>query len=510
MKNTTNVALEKLQSYINDTGSTWYPIDGSNKKMFQNLILKNILVEKNGFITHKKIWNQERTIAKYAIARLHYNEDTTKHYKTSFLDLFIALFEKKEKITLDTWQKEAVYLALNSNLFILTGGPGTGKTSVLKCIRFCLQNILKTQDILFCAPTGKAARRITESVGCNAQTVAKALGLIDETSTPKKLNNKVVIVDEVSMLDTCTAEALFKATSLQTKLILVGDVEQLPSVGYGSVLRDLIDAGLPCIKLEKTFRQASESGLFANIEQVKSGLHMGFIKRQDFKVFHAPNKEQAKEIIVNQFLEAVKTYGLDQVVCLTPFRKKGTLCAISLNNTLQSILNPYENGKPSVSYTITEEDGFSYSIKLFEKDPVMQLVNAYKVANGDVGVVERIDPYKKTVLVKYSDCSVLYKENELGQLTLSYAMSIHKSQGSEYNCVITSALAEDMDMLSRNTLYTAITRAKKECIMVTEGCIAKKACEKETGYERITGLLEEIKKEEIKYRILSHLATSKS
>lgn len=495
--------LKIIKDYIDDSGSTWYKPSKDENYYFKKGVERKILVEDNGYYSLPQIKSQEEGIAKYTIARLHYNDDNRKTYEPKYLDLFISLYERSEGIKLDEWQKEAVYLAMNNNLFVLTGGPGTGKTCVLKCIRYCLKTILKTHDILFTAPTGKAARRITESVGCDAYTVAKVLGLREENSVPQKLEHVCVIVDEVSMLDTKTAHALFSATSLDTKLILVGDVEQLPSVGYGSVLRDLIDAGLPCTKLEKTFRQASESGLFANIEQIKSGLHMGFIQRDDFKVIQAKDTNDAKNIMLKEYLDAVKRYGLEQVVCLTPFRKKGEACAIKLNNLLQSILNPENPDKNYVTYTVKEPDGFKYDIKLQEGDPVMQLDNAATVANGDVGIIEKIDIEKKVVFVKFLDHTIPYKSDKLGQLTLAYAMSVHKSQGSEYACVITSALESDMDMLSRNTIYTAITRAKKECIVVTNGNAAKKACQIESGYARITRLCQMIVHQEKRYNLLN-------
>lgn len=497
--------LQKTKDYIDESGSTWYKPDKSEYGLFKKGVERGVLIEDKGYFTLPLVKKQEEEIAKYAVARLHYNEDDKQTYPTSFIDIYISIYEKQEGIKLDEWQRDAVYLGLNNNLFVLTGGPGTGKTCVLKCIHFCLRKILKTEDILFTAPTGKAARRITESVGCSAFTVAKVLGLRDEKSKPQKLRNKCVIVDEISMLDTYTAHALFTATDLNTKLILVGDVEQLPSVGYGSVLRDLIDAGIPCTKLEKTFRQASESGLFANIEQIKAGLHMGFIERDDFKVYPAKDTSEAKDIMVNEFLNAVKRYGLDQVVCLTPYRRKGEACAIKLNQILQNIINPPSSDKNYVTYTVTEESGFKYDIKLQEGDPVMQLVNAEKVANGDVGKVKSIDIEKKIVYVEFVDCTVSYKPMQLGQLTLAYAMSVHKSQGSEYACVITSALEADKEMLSRNTIYTAVTRAKKECIIITNGDVAKKSCERESGYERITKLCSFISHQENKFKLLNEL-----
>lgn len=484
--------LKVVKDYIDETGSTWYKPQPKYKRFFDGGVQRKVLVEENGYYSIPEIAKQEKKIAEMAVIHTHYSEDIRKTYPNQFLDLYIGFYEDQEGIKLDEWQKDAVYRAVNNNLFILTGGPGTGKTATLKCILYCLKRTLKTEDIIFTAPTGKAARRITESVDCPACTVAKALGLRDENSVPKKLNNACVIVDEISMLDTTTAYALFTGISPETKLILVGDIDQLPSVGYGSVLRDLIDAGLPCTKLEKTFRQASESGLFANISNIKSGLHTGFEERDDFNVIRAKNTSEAKDIMVKAFLEATETYGLSNVVCLTPYRRKGDACAIKLNSILQAIINPPKDGGLCVTYTTEEENGYRYEQILRVGDPVMQLVNAEKVANGDVGTVCEIDKEHQKVRVKFIDCTVTYGINQLSQLALAYAMSVHKSQGSEYACVVTSALSDDLQMLSRNTIYTAVTRAKKKCIVVTDNGTAKKACEKESGYERITRLADEI------------------
>lgn len=495
-------ALKVVQDFIESSGSTWYMPEKGKEYPFLRAVQRGVLVEDKGYFSLPLIKRREEEIAKYAIARL---QQPMSRINKRTIDVFVDLYQEQEGITLDYWQRDAVHIAVNSNLFVLTGGPGTGKTCVLKCIRFCLQ-AMGLKDILFCAPTGKAARRITESVGSDAKTVAKALRLISEDAIPKKISNEVIVVDEISMLDTYTAHALFTSASLSSRLILVGDVEQLPSVGCGSVLRDLIYSGaIPCAKLEKTFRQASESGLFANIEQIKSGLHLGFEERDDFKVFSAESTEDAKTIMIDQFLQAIDEYGIDNVVCLTPYRRKGEACAIRLNQILQNVINPAAPDKRYVSYTVTEDDGFKYDIILRVGDPVMQLVNASQVANGDVGKVSRIDTEKGILYVQFIDCEVAYSKRELGQLTLAYAMSVHKSQGSEYACVITSAIESDYDMLSRNTIYTAVTRAKKECRVVTNGDVAKRACQKELGYERKTMLADDLIYEDRKFRMLSKL-----
>ena len=492
--------LKNVTQYIETTGSTWYT--PANPYEYRKGVSRHVLSEKNGMFTLPKIrWLEEDT-ARYAVARLHYRKVVPVEEKV--LNMLIGMYEASEGVKLDGLQKNAIIQAVNSQLFVLTGGPGTGKTTVLKGISFVLKAVFNTKDVLFLSPTGKAARRITESTGEMAYTAASAMGLSTEDSKPQKLSNKVVIVDESSMLDTITAHALFSSLDLDSKLILVGDVEQLPSVGYGAVLRDLIDAGVPCVKLTKTFRQASESGLFANIEQIKVGLKEGFVERPDFQVFHVSDTDEARNTMVQEYLDAVKLYGKEGVVLLTPYRKYGDICAIQFNRILQHLLNP-GNGK-KVSYTIAEENGYKYSVELHEGDPVMQLVNTSSAANGDTGFVKEINTSGKYVIVSFGFCTKRYNWRTLGEITLAYAMSVHKSQGSEYPCVITSAMPEDMAMLSRNTIYTAITRAKKECRVITSGDTAQKACGIEAGYERITGLCEDIRHQEGMYHLLSAAA----
>ncbi len=507
--------MDILQKYIESTGGTCafyrellgedYKNSPKYTELRQAVKAGTVIENKKGEVTFPYIDEMERNIAIYAIAHLHYDEERRKKYSPAFCDMFIDEYERSEggKIKLDVWQREAVYTAMNNNLFILTGGPGTGKTCVLKCINYVLEHTGQS-NVQFTAPTGKAARRITESTGKPACTLHKKMKLHDEFSKPSMVWCDALIVDEISMLDTWTAMNLFKAVTDSTKLILVGDVEQLPSVGFGSVLRDLIDANLPCVKLEKTFRQASESGLFANIIEVKKGLKNGFVERDDFVIVKA-NAQTAKKEMIKAFLSEVEEWGLDNVVCLTPYRRVGEACAIKMNEALQNALNPVQKGKRFLEKEITEEDGFQYKCRFQVDDPVMQLVNTSTVANGDVGKVIKV--FGDKLVVKFIDCEVAYKYEDLDQLTLAYAMSVHKSQGSEYKSVITSAIESDMGMLSRNTIYTAITRSKQKCVIISEGDVAKRACEIESGYERHTGLTDKIEEQELTYQTLLSIIT---
>ena len=469
-------------------GDTWVIENGKNRSLLSAAAKKGYIAKKKSrnfvYYTTRKIEKMERFISETLVK--HEHKPLKTFYNIDVVNEYIRIYEMTEGISLDEMQKEAIRVAVNNNLFILTGGPGTGKTCVTKGIIYCLKYLCGFNDIKLSAPTGKAARRMTESIGMDACTVQKRMHLTDEDAEPTDIEGEVLILDEISMLDTKTTYALCKALDRNTRLILIGDIEQLPSVGNGSVLRDLIYSGLPSVELTKTFRQASESGLFANILNTKSGLLCGFEERDDFKVISCSSSKDAKAEMEREFIEGVKEYGLENVVCLTPYRRKGDSCAIKMNNSLQNALNKSPNG---ITYTVKEEDGFEFTQTIKVNDPVMQLVNREEVANGDVGKVINVNGDEVTV--KYIDCEVTYiGEEELQEITLAYAMSIHKSQGSEYKLVITSSISSDEGMLSRNTIYTAITRAKQKCVMITDKDTAKTACKIESGYQRTTMLRE--------------------
>ncbi len=438
----------------------------------------------------------------------------------SEVDALIEEFEAQSeqtmgfKCTLHEEQRNAVRMAVNSHVCVVTGGPGTGKTTVINAIIYAEKHRKGRERrplICFSAPTGKAARRITESVKVPANTVQKMIGANEYKETPYIIDCDIVVVDEVSMLDTVTLYQLMRAVSDNTRIFFVGDVDQLPSVGIGSCLRDIIDCGsIPVTKLEKTFRQAEGSCLAENINYVRHGFEK-LEKGDDFVVSSDFDEKKIVDTLVESYISARDEFGADNVVLLTPFRRKGETCANAMNEILQNILNP--NGKAvDVDVEDTDDDTgeiYRYHINLREGDPVMQLVNRKDcpIANGDVGKVITIT--KDEVIVDYGHYVKPYKFEELKELTLAYAMSVHKSQGSEYKCVITCFLPEHQRLLNRNLIYTAITRAKKKCIVFAKEDVLKSALTIEGGYIRQTFLCREIEDQTRKNDLLESVANLK-
>lgn len=383
-------------------------------------------------------------------------------------------------------QQDAVIKALKNLVLILTGGPGTGKTCTLNTIDHCLR-LCGYKDILYAAPTGKAARRVTESTGKEACTLHKMIKITKENMRPSSLKGEVIIVDEVSMLDLDVADALFEAVPSGMKVILVGDTDQLPSVGKGAVLRDVIGSGvIPVARLIKTFRQGNESLIFTNMKKIRDGnpdLEVG----EDFAIA-MPNKRYSAvdEILAIYMSEYERLGGNDELCLLTPFRRrKFASSSEALNAKLQGMINPSGLSLPGACEEVFRKG-----------DPVMQTQNRKECANGDVGRV--IDTSQSGLVVRFTDGAVTYSKKELleGQLTLSYAMSIHKSQGSEYKSVITTILNEHSVMLQRNLLYTAVTRAKKNCFLVCEEDAVKKAVSTVADKGRLTKLSEWLRRED--------------
>ena len=456
--------LEGITSLLNN-GSTWVSIDRlkENKVNFQGtdaLIQSGKILYSDtagiDMFTLPSMYKEERSLS-FNILRVRDSSPKLPVKDDKEIESLIKEAEKSIGITLCDEQKEAVMMALQNQLLVLTGGPGTGKTSTLNCIDYCLRKS-GYSSILYTAPTGKAARRISESTGKMASTLHKVIGLTKEKKDSGLLSEEVIIVDEVSMLDTLVADAFFKAVPDHMKVILVGDTEQLPSVGNGAVLRDMIRSEvIPVARLIRTFRQGADSLIITNLKNIRDGIPELYTGG-DFQVFMPNQKYSAVDELTTIYLsEYERLGGNDDLVLLTPFRKrKYETSSEAMNIRLQKLLNP--NGKSCSTGDLSFRTG----------DPVIQLENREEVANGDVGRIVEAGAFG--VKVKFSDCDVTYslKDLQSEQLSLAYAMSIHKSQGSEYKSVITCLLNENGPMLRRNLLYTAVSRAKQKCILVCE------------------------------------------
>ncbi|MCL4294948.1 MAG: AAA family ATPase [Anaerolineae bacterium] len=374
---------------------------------------------------------------------------------------------RSDGIILAEQQRRAVQTALTSKISILTGGPGTGKTSTVQAVLRLLQG--KGKNALLAAPTGRAAKRLTESTGHEARTIHRLLevspgeGFKFQRNQDNPLEGDLLIVDECSMVDLILMNNVLKAIHPASHLLLVGDADQLPSVGAGNVLRDIIASGVvPVTRLDVIFRQAAGSSIITNAHRINKGEMPLFPpEKRDFYFFGKEEPEEASELVVDIVARRVpEKFGIPMadVQVLSPMHR-GAAGARMLNEKLQARLNPLRYDQPE----------YRSGSRLFRKgDRVLQLRNNYDkdVFNGDIGRIERIDLEEGEIQVGFEGRMVTYDLSDLDELTLAYAMSVHKSQGSEYPVVVLPLLTQHYMLLQRNLLYTAITRAKKMVVIV--------------------------------------------
>ena len=381
-------------------------------------------------------------------------------------------------IQYDEVQLKAIQMAVNSRILILTGGPGTGKTTTTLGIISALR--ARGGRILLAAPTGRAAKRLTEATGLEAKTIHRLLEVKPpegyQRNEENPLEGDVLIVDECSMIDIMLMYSLLKAIPTGMKLILVGDVDQLPSVGAGNVLRDLIDSDcFPVVRLTRIFRQAQTSRIIMNAHRINAGQMPDLSNGRDTDFFFVDMERQlrekglessdsgllaetAAETIVELVRHKLSRYyrtAPREIQVLTPMQR-GVVGAANLNQLLQEAVNPGEDG--------LRRGGIQYR----KNDKVMQIRNNYEkeVFNGDIGFVETVDLEDRSLCVNFDGRSVNYDVTELDELVLAYATTIHKSQGSEYPVVVMPVLMSHYVMLQRNLIYTGVTRAKKGMVVV--------------------------------------------
>ena len=375
----------------------------------------------------------------------------------------LAKLQRETGIEYDEVQVEAIRQAIASKVMVLTGGPGTGKTTTTKAIIAALQSA--GMRILLAAPTGRAAKRMSEATGMEAKTIHRLLEYNPQDGYKRNdenpLEGDALIVDECSMIDIILMNNLTKALPTTMRLVLVGDIDQLPSVGAGNVLRDIIDSGvIPVVRLTRIFRQAQSSRIVMSAHAINRGCFPDISNGQhtDFFFMKQEEPEKVAETIVSLVRDRLpKAYRQPaaNIQVLTPMQR-GVVGAANLNMALQQALN--HNTAALV------RGGYTYK----EGDRVMQLRNNYDkdVYNGDLGYVRSVDMEERTLTVDFDGQMVEYEASELDELTLAYATTIHKSQGSEYPIVVMPVLMTHYVMLQRNLIYTGITRAKKICVLV--------------------------------------------
>ncbi len=379
------------------------------------------------------------------------------------LSIDVKKIEAKIGMEYDEIQADAIRQAAVSKVMILTGGPGTGKTTTTKGIISAYQSF--ELKILLAAPTGRAAKRMTETTGLEAKTIHRLLECKPPEGYQKNeenpLEGDVLIVDECSMIDLVLMNSLLKAIPAGMRLVLVGDIDQLPSVGAGNVLRDLIDSGVvPVVRLTRIFRQAQTSRIIMNAHRINEGQMPDLSNGKDTDFFFTTKEdpEEAVREIVSLVQNKLSRYyrtPSSQIQVLTPMQK-GMVGATNLNLALQEALNP-------------QGDGLRRSGFIFRRDDkVMQIRNNYdkEVFNGDIGIIESVDLQNRTLKVNFDQHVVEYESSELDELVHAYATTIHKAQGSEYPIVVMPVLMNHYVMLQRNLIYTGITRAKKILVMV--------------------------------------------
>lgn len=382
------------------------------------------------------------------------------------LDEAISEEERALRFRLAPEQREAIKMVLTSRLCVITGGPGTGKTSVQRALLDLYKKKYPAAKIACCAPTGKAARRMEQSTGVPSTTVHRALGLIanedGQYGDPETLDADLVLVDEVSMLDVYLAEKLFRSVPATARLILVGDSDQLPSVGPGAVLKEIIASDMvPVVRLDQVFRQKNGSRIAANAKLIRHG-NLSLEYGPDFEFYDSTDLSVSAEIIESLYLQETAKYGIDNVVLLSPYRQKTETGANALNQRLQGKINPPGVGK---------YDAVHGQRRFRTGDKVMQIKNCDEINNGDVGYITSITGTQSDSVVRidFGDGRVVeYENSDLDMLDLGYACTVHKSQGSEYKSVIINLQCAHSVMLVRPLIYTAITRAKERVLIVGE------------------------------------------
>ena len=431
----------------------------------------------------------EQSLA-WAVYRMLTYEKAGSHVN---IDTEISAEEKKQGIQLASEQRHAVTTALTSQLSVITGGPGTGKTLIQRFLLDIYRRKNRGAKIICCAPTGRAARRMEQSTGFPATTIHKALGLLagedGDYCEPEMLDADLIVVDEVSMMDIYLANHLFRSVPHGSQLVLIGDADQLPSVGPGAVLSEIIACGaVPVVRLDRIFRQSYGSRIAANAKLIRHG-NLSLEYGEDFQFYDSCDMSASAQQIETLYLQETARYGVDNVALLTPYRQKTETGVNALNERLREKLNPQDGKKPEVAYR-------KRIYRLGDK--VMQIKNCEDISNGDIGYITSVtrDDTDSVLTVDFGDGRIAeYDGSDLEMLDLAYASTIHKSQGSEYKSVIINLQCAHAVMLVRPLVYTAITRAKERVLIVGERralCIAIKRTDTEQRGTMLSARIKEL------------------
>ena len=502
--------VEYILQTLTEDGHCAFPRDGLVKKAAKVLEIQEPLIEAalDGEIRERRLVQSTRNDGT-CLVYLASLDASERGLAGNIVDLLnrthpcpqvdmpraVEWVEKRMGLVLASAQRKALQLAVTSKVTVITGGPGVGKTTLVNAIVKILR--AKRLRVILCAPTGRAAKRMAETSGMTAKTIHRLLEFEPMTGRFKHdadnpLDGDVFVVDETSMIDLVLAHHLVRAVPRHAALILVGDVDQLPSVGPGSVLRDIIDSGvLPVCRLTEVFRQAAQSAIITNSHRVNQG-HMpvwqksGDSGTSDFYFVETNEPDSGVKMIVRLVREHIprrfRHDAVDDIQVLTPMQR-GELGARNLNQVIQEALNP--SGESVQRY------GWTFRVG----DKVMQTVNDYEkdVFNGDIGRVTGLDHEEQALTVDFDGRAVEYDFGELDEIMLSYAVTIHKSQGSEYPCVVIPLHQQHYMLLQRNLLYTAITRGRKLVVLVGMRKAVAMAVKRVEARARITTLKERLK-----------------
>ncbi len=439
----------------------------------------------------------ETGVAAAIVRQLRLPSAIAGFYRQARWDQVFAHLEDRRGMQLTERQQEAVRVALTTKVSVLTGGPGTGKTTVLRTVVALVA--ARGYRVLLASPTGRAAKRLSEVTGAEARTIHRLLEYAPGAGGSFKRNAEwplecdLLVVDEVSMLDVLLANQLLKALPPQAHLLLVGDADQLPSVGPGRVLGDLLASGVvPSVHLDQIFRQAAGSGIALNAQRINRGEPPELQGHSDFFFFPAPEAEACAERVVELVAQRIpRRFGLDprrDIQVLSPTHK-GPAGVTNLNRLLQAALNPAVQGKAEKSFG---------SVVFRQGDRVIQQRNNYDldVYNGDVGVIAAVSHEEQQIAVQFEDGrAVAYDFAILDELGLAYALSVHKSQGGEYPAIVLPLLMQHRGLLQRNLLYTGVTRARQLAVLTGDKRALATAVADERTQERFTGLAQRLRGE---------------